>query len=94
MRDTIKEENQEQVTLLKKIAYLFDKKQRLQIVGLAIMILIGGILETLSVSIMVPMMQAIMEPDRFLKNRYVARIIEFLPINIESGRDQIERAHV
>ena len=59
MRDTIKEENQEQVTLLKKIAYLFDKKQRLQIVGLAIMILIGGILETLSVSIMVPMMQAI-----------------------------------
>jgi ABC-type multidrug transport system fused ATPase/permease subunit len=89
MRDTIKEENQEQVTLLKKIAYLFDKKQRLQIVGLAIMILIGGILETLSVSIMVPMMQAIMEPDRFLKNRYVARIIEFLPINIESGRDLI-----
>ncbi len=89
MSDTIKEENQEQVTLLKKIAYLFDKKQRLQIVGLAIMILIGGILETLSVSIMVPMMQAIMEPDRFLKNRYVARIIEFLPINIESGRDLI-----
>ena len=89
MSDTIKEENQEQVTLLKKIAYLFDKKQRLQIVGLAIMILIGGILETLSVSIMVPVVQAIMEPDRFLQNRYVARIMEFLPINIGSGRDLI-----
>ena len=89
MSDTIKEEKQEQVTLLKKVAYLFDHKQRIQLVGLAVMILIGGVLETLSVSIMVPVVQAIMEPDKFLQNRYVSRIMEFLPIKIESGRELI-----
>lgn len=89
MSDTGKEEKQEQVTLLKKIAYLFDNKQRLQLVGLAVMILIGGILETLSVSIMVPMMQAIMEPEQFMQNRYVSMVIEFLPIKIESGRELV-----
>ena len=89
MSDTIKEEKQEQVTLLKKVAYLFDHKQRIQLVGLAVMILIGGVLETLSVSIMVPVVQAIMEPDKFLQNRYVSGIMEFLPIKIESGRELI-----
>lgn len=89
MSDTIKKENQEQVTLLQKIAYLFDQKQRIQLGGLAVMILIGGILETLSVSMMVPVVQAIMEPDKVLKNRYVSRILEFLPIKIENGRDLI-----
>ena len=69
MSDTGKAENQEQVTMLKKIAYLFDHKQRLQLVGLAVMILVGGILETLSVSMMVPVVQAIMEPERVLNNR-------------------------
>ena len=89
MSDTIKEEKQEQVTLLKKVSYLFDHKQRIQLVGLAVMILIGGVLETLSVSIMVPVVQAIMEPDKFLQNHYVSRIMEFLPIKIESGRELI-----
>lgn len=68
MSDAIKEEKQEQVSLIKKIAYLFDKKQRLQMAGLAVMILIGGVLETLSVSIMVPVVQAIMEPELFIQN--------------------------
>lgn len=67
MSDTSKAEKKEQVTLLQKIAYLFDKKQRLQLGGLAVMILIGGILETLSVSMMVPLVQAIMEPERFCR---------------------------
>ena len=89
MSDTGKAENQEQVTMLKKIAYLFDHKQRLQLVGLAVMILVGGILETLSVSMMVPVVQAIMEPERVLNNRYVAGILEFLSIKISTGRELI-----
>lgn len=89
MSDTSKEEKKEQVTLLQKIAYLFDKKQRLQLGGLAVMILIGGILETLSVSMMVPLVQAIMEPEKILQNQYVVRIMEFLHIRISSGRELI-----
>lgn len=89
MSETIKEEKQEQVTLLQKIAYLFDKRQRLQLVGLAVMILIGGILETLSVSMMVPVVEVIMEPDRIMKNRHVVSILKVLPIEVESGRQLI-----
>lgn len=89
MSDTGKAENQEKVTMLKKIAYLFDHKQRLQLVGLAVMILVGGILETLSVSMMVPVVQAIMEPERVLNNRYVGGILEFLSIKISTGRELI-----
>lgn len=89
MSDTSKAEKKEQVTLLQKIAYLFDKKQRLQLGGLAVMILIGGILETLSVSMMVPLVQAIMEPEQILQNHYVIRIMEFLHIRISSGRELI-----
>lgn len=89
MSDTSKEKKKEQVTLLQKIAYLFDKKQRLQLGGLAVMILIGGILETLSVSMMVPLVQAIMEPEKILQNQYVIRIMEFLHIRISSGRELI-----
>lgn len=89
MSDTGKAENQEKVTMLKKIAYLFDHKQRLQLVGLAVMILVGGILETLSISMMVPVVQAIMEPERVLNNRYVGGILEFLSIKISTGRELI-----
>ncbi len=89
MSDTSKAEKKEQVTLLQKIAYLFDKRQRLQLGGLAVMILIGGILETLSVSMMVPLVQAIMEPEKILQNHYVIRIMEFLHIRISSGRELI-----
>ena len=89
MSDTSKAEKKEQVTLLQKIAYLFDKRQRLQLGGLAVMILIGGILETLSVSMMVPLVQTIMEPEKILQNHYVVRIMEFLHIRISSGRELI-----
>lgn len=54
MRDTAKENEQKKVGLLQKIAYLFDKKQMVQLAGLAVLILIGGILETLGVSMMRP----------------------------------------
>ena len=66
MRDTAKENEQKKVGLLQKIAYLFDKKQMVQLAGLAIMILIGGILETLGVSMMLPLVQAIMSPDEIM----------------------------
>ena len=40
---------EKKVTLLQKIAYLFDRKQLWQLGGLAVLILIGGILETMGV---------------------------------------------
>lgn len=81
------EHNENKVSMLQKISYLFDKKQKRQLAGLAGLILIGGILETLGVSMMLPVVQVIMDPDSIMDNEIVRRIVDFL--HIESSRQLI-----
>lgn len=52
------------VSLLGKISYIFDKKQKFQIILLGIMIFVGGILETLGVGAMMPVVTALLTPDK------------------------------
>ncbi len=87
MRDTDRGNEQEKVGLLRKIAYLFDRKQLIQLAGLAVLILIGGTLETLGVSMMLPVVEAIMSPDKIMENELVSGIAAFLHIN--SSRELI-----
>lgn len=87
MRDTAQGNEQKKVGLLKKIAYLFDKKQMVQLAGLAVLILIGGILETLGVSMMLPLVQALMSPDKIMENELVGGVAAFL--HIGSSRELI-----
>ena len=51
------------VSLFSKINYIFDKKQKGQLVVLAVLILIGGVFETLGVSMMLPVVSTIIVPD-------------------------------
>ena len=51
------------MNLLKKINYIFDKKQKGQLVLLAVLILIGGVVETLGVSMMIPVISVILKPE-------------------------------
>ncbi len=62
----------EKISLFKKLNYILDKKQKRQLVGLGFMIFIGGILETLGVSAMIPVVTAILSPDKLLEyiNKY------------------------
>lgn len=50
-------------SLFQKLNYIFDKKQKGSFVVLAVMILIGGVFETLGVSMLIPAVNAIMQPD-------------------------------
>ncbi len=52
----------ENLSLFHKIRYIFDRRQKKQFIVLGIMILIGGIFETLGVSMMVPVVTAIIDP--------------------------------
>ena len=61
MKEQAKADN---VSLLGKISYIFDKKQKFQLVILGVMIFIGGVLETLGVGAMIPVVQALLEPDK------------------------------
>ena len=72
------------VTMFKKISYLFDRKQRLQFMGLGFLILIGGILETLSVSMMIPAVTAMMEPDVLIESETAQKIIGMLNIDMSN----------
>ena len=69
---TGREKPMKKVSLLGKINYIFDKKQKRQLIGLGIMIFIGGILETLGVSGMIPVVTAILNPDELVNfaNKY------------------------
>lgn len=53
-----------QPNLLQKINEIFDKKQKRQLVLLGFMIFIGGFLETLGVSTMIPVVTVLLTPER------------------------------
>ncbi|MCI8772996.1 MAG: ABC transporter ATP-binding protein [Lachnospiraceae bacterium] len=68
--------------MLQKIGYLFDRKQKMQFIGLGVLILIGGLLETLGVSMMVPVVQGIMDPAALAQNEIIGKVLGILHIEV------------
>ena len=66
--------------LLKKLSAILDRGQKIKILGLMVLILIGGLLETASASLILPLVSAILDEEKFAKNRYVIQIREMLGI--------------
>lgn len=75
----------EKVSMLRKIRYIFDRKQKVQIVILGILIFIGGFLETLGVGAMMPVVTALITPDILMgyieKYEFLQKICEALHID-------------
>ena len=75
----------EKVSMFKKIGYIFNRKQKRQLVVLGIMIFFGGILETLGVSGMIPVITAILDPETLTeyiqKYEILGNICAFLHID-------------
>lgn len=65
---------------LKKLAYIFDKREKRMIILLAVMIFIGGILETFSISALFPVMAVILDAESIMQNQYVQILLRFVPI--------------
>ena len=78
--ENVTKQAEKKVTLLEKVGYLFDKRQKRQLVGLAGLILVGGLLETLGVSLLMPVVSAIMNPEAIMENELVGRVTEALYI--------------
>lgn len=70
--------------LLKKLSAILDRGQKIRILGLMVLILIGGLLETASASLILPLVSAILDEEKFAENRYVMQIREMF--GIESVR--------
>ncbi len=52
-----------QTGLLGKLNYIFDRKQKIQLGILGVMIFVGGLLETLGVGAMIPVVTALLTPE-------------------------------
>ena len=70
------------IEVIKKLGCILNKKQKSKIFGLGVLILIGGLLETLGVSMILPVVTTILDVDRMSKNKYVMMICEKL--NLEN----------
>jgi len=57
--------------MIKKLFAILDKQQKVRIAGLVVLILIGGLLETAGVSLILPLLTAILDEKSFAANKYV-----------------------
>ena len=73
--------------MLKKLNSILDKGQKIRIAGLMVMILIGGLLETAGVSLVLPLISAILDEENFAANKYVVWIMDIF--NIDSIKHMI-----
>lgn len=67
--------------MLKKLFAILDRQQKTKIAGLVVLILIGGLLETVGVSLILPLLTAILDEKSFAANKYVVYIMNLLGVN-------------
>lgn len=76
-------------SLFKKLTSVLDKKQKRTMLGLGVMIFFGGLLETLGVSAMIPVVTAIVSPDKMAevinKFEFLSNICKTLNIDVTKG---------
>ncbi|HCW22586.1 MAG TPA: ABC transporter ATP-binding protein, partial [Lachnospiraceae bacterium] len=54
----------------RKINLLLDRTQKLKMVGLVFIMLIGACLEALGITLIIPILEAIINPDSITQNLY------------------------
>lgn len=71
-------------SMIQKIRYIFDRKQKFQLFVLGIMIFIGGFLETLGVGAMMPVVMVLITPETLMeyieKYAFLQKICDFFHI--------------
>ena len=71
--------------IIKKMRYILNRKQKLHICFLGVLIFIGGLLETLSVSAVLPIVYVIISPEQALENKYIRMVMDALEIDSIEG---------
>lgn len=72
------------IRVIKKFSELLSQHQKKRVGQLAVLMVLGGIAETMSVALMLPFMNTIMYPDDVMKNKYVIMFCNVL--GIQSSR--------
>lgn len=64
--------------IIKKLWILLDKKQKIKMIGLVFLMLIGAVLETCSIGFLIPVLTAIMDIDSLMKFEIVKKVYDAL----------------
>jgi ABC-type multidrug transport system fused ATPase/permease subunit len=67
--------------IIKKLRYILDRKQKINICVLGVMIFIGGILETLGVSALLPVVMVLLDPEQVMENKWFLLAMDILNTN-------------
>lgn len=67
--------------IIKKLGLLFNAKQKLQLLGLFFIIMLGALMELVGVSIILPFVQMVVSPDTIMDAGYVKFICKITHIN-------------
>ena len=60
--------------IISKLKVLLDKRQKRQMVGIVILMLIGGVLESLGIAMIAPVMQVVIDPQKVEESRILSGI--------------------
>ncbi|MBQ7200413.1 MAG: ABC transporter ATP-binding protein [Eubacterium sp.] len=66
---------------MKKFRGILSRHQKVRIIELGFLMIIGGFLEMLSVSLILPFMDAVMTPERIMKNSIVVAVCDFFDLH-------------
>lgn len=64
--------------MIKKMRYILDRRQKMQICFLGILIFVGGLLETMSVSGLLPVVWVLIDPAKAQENKYIRLVMDIL----------------
>ena len=64
-----------------KLKVLLDKKQKRQMVGIVILMLIGGVLESLGIAMIAPVMQVVIDPQKVQESRILSGIYDLFHLS-------------
>lgn len=67
--------------ILKKFRLILSRHQKIRILQLGVLMVIGGFMEMLSVSLVLPFMNAVMEPEETMQNQYVKLVCDIFGIH-------------
>lgn len=71
--------------MIKQLAYIMNYKQRIQCLIAFLAMLVAAIFETLGVSVIIPFIISMTQPDILMKNEYVMKITKLLNVTTVTG---------
>lgn len=73
------------IDVIRKLAYIFDKSQKRWGVIVFALSVIGAFMEMLGVSVILPLVQIMIEPDVLMQNEVIAKIVQKIGIDSSEG---------